>query len=140
MKKVKILIICLVLPGFILGSIRYIDNKPYSVILKDEKGLVNCDFQKVIIKNRYGKTLAKGKHEINPKTQEIEDNKLSYKVENEVLYIETLYFGGIVSYDYETRSFDYSKFEESVEILEPDGEVSFKDSNYYGGMEVKFKL
>lgn len=133
---------CVILVSAILciSIASLIDDVPKTIVVKDVKGLVNCDFQVVVIENRFGRTIAKGKDVINKKTQPIVDNALSYKIADDKFYVETLYWGGVMEYDFKTKEFDYSQTTEKTEIEDPDGELVFEESSYYGGEQVELKL
>lgn len=146
MTKKRIFLAC-ILVGFVLISlaiVNFTDNEPKTIIIRDAKGLVNSDLQKIIIKNRFGRTIAKGQDIINKKTQPITDNTLSYKLADEKFYVETLYWGGEIEYDFKTKEFDYSNSQKKTEIKNPDGELVFEASdgtdNYYCGSQVKLIL
>lgn len=137
----SLIIIIIIITIVTFFAIRiYNENIPYKIVVKDVKGVVNSDFQETIIKNKFGKTLAKGKDVINPKTIPVEDNKLSYKIDGDVIEIETLYWGGIVVYNFSTMEFDYTNFETKTEIKNPNGELQFPKSSYYGGEKVELFL
>lgn len=143
MTKTRVFITCTIVL-VALTIFNFADNEPKTIIIKDEKGLVNSDLQKIIIKNRFGRTIAKGQDIINKKTQPITDNTLSYKLVDDKFYVETLYWGGEIEYDFKTREFDYSNSQHKTEIKNPDGELVLEASddanNYYGGSQVKLIL